>query len=118
MPLSPRTSTVLLSRRRSALPLSELVRAIRDQRLAVGKRTGVIGFHGIVVPKSEVDVLAALSRAARDMVLEQIPGSMAAAEFGRSVGLRDGGVFHAMIIAGHVPASGITGLGMLAAQAN
>lgn len=96
--------TLLLACRRAGVPLSDLVLAIGDQRLTVGQRAGVTGFHGIVVPKSEVDVIATLSRAVRDMVPEEIPGSMAAAEFGRSVGLRDGGVFQVMICAGHVSA--------------
>jgi hypothetical protein len=96
--------TLLLACRRAGVPLSELVRAIGDQRLTVGQRAGVNGFHGIVVPKSEVDVIAAPSRAVRDMVLEEIPGSMAMAEFGRSVGLRAGGVLQALIDAGHVSA--------------
>ena len=96
--------TLLLACRRSGAPLSELVRAIRDQRLTVGQRSGVSGFHGIVVPKAGVDVIAAPYRALLVLALEEIPGSMAAAEFGRSVGLRDGGVFQAMIEAGHVPA--------------
>jgi predicted ArsR family transcriptional regulator len=51
-----------------------------------------------------VDVLAAPARAARDEMLDEVPGSMAAAEFGRSVGLRDGGMFQALIEAGHVSA--------------
>lgn len=96
--------TLLLACRRSGVDLAVLVRAIRDKRLTVGQRAGEAGFHGIVVPKSEVDVLAAPSRAARDEVLEEVPGSMAAAEFGRAIGLRDGGVFQAMIEAGHVSA--------------
>lgn len=96
--------TLLLACRRSAVPLSELVRAIREQRLNVGQRSGASGFHGIVVPKAEVDLIAAPYRAAPDLALEEIPGSMAAAEFGRSVGLRDGGIFQAMIEAGYVPA--------------
>lgn len=96
--------TLLLARRRSEVALDTLVRAIREKRLSVGQRAGVPGFHGIVVAKSEVDVLAAPARAARDEVLEEVPGSMAAAEFGRAVGLRDGGVFQAMIEAGHVSA--------------
>jgi hypothetical protein len=96
--------TLLLACRRSGVDLAGLVRAIRDKRVTVGQRAGVPGFHGIVIPKSEVDVLAAPSRAARDEVLEEVPGSMAAAEFGRAVGLRDGGVFQAMIEAGHVSA--------------
>jgi len=97
--------TLLLACRRTGVPLSDLVRAIGDQRLTVGQRAGVNGFHGIVVPKSEVDVIGAPFHAVRDMVPEEIPGSMAAAEFGRSVGLRDGGVFQVMIDAGHVPAN-------------
>lgn len=96
--------TLLLACRRSGVPLSEFVRAIGDQRLTVGQRADVKGFHGIVVPKSEVEVIAASARAVRGKLLEKIPGSMAAAEFGRSVGLRDGGVFQALIDAGHVPA--------------
>lgn len=96
--------TLLLARRRTEVALDTLVRAIRDKRLTVGQRGGVPGFHGIVVPKSEVDVLAAPARAARDEALEEASGSIAAAEFGRSVGLRDGGVFQAMFEAGHVSA--------------
>lgn len=96
--------TLLLACRRTGVPLSELIRAVGDQRLTVGQRAGVNGFHGLVVPKSVVDVIAAPSRAVRDMVLEAIPGSMTMAEFGRSVGLRAGGAFQAMIDAGHVPA--------------
>ena len=49
-------------------------------------------------------MIAAPYRAVPEVVQEEIPGSMPAAEFGRSVGLRDGGVFQAMIEAGHVPA--------------
>jgi len=96
--------TLLLACRRSGVPLSELVRAIRDQRLTVGQRSDVNGFHGIVVPKSEVDVLAAPAQAVRDELLEEVPGSVTAAKFGRSVGLRNGGVFQALIEAGHVSA--------------
>ena len=96
--------TLLLARRRSVIALDTLVRAIRGNRLTVGRKAGVPGFHGIVIPKSEVDVLAVLARAVRDEVLEEVPGSMAAAEFGRGIGLRDGGVFQAMIEAGHVTA--------------
>ncbi len=95
---------LLLACRRSGVDLAGLVQAIREQRLTVGQRAGVPGFHGIVVPKLEVDVLAAPARAARDEVLEEVPGSMAAAEFGKSIGLRDGGVFQAMIEAGQVSA--------------
>ena len=96
--------TLLLAFRRSGVGFAGLVQAIRNRRLTVGQRAGVVGFHGIVVHKSEVDALAAPSQATRDNILDEVSGSMAAAEFGRSVGLRDGGVFQAMIDAGHVNA--------------
>lgn len=96
--------TLLLARRRSRAPLQDLVQAIRVRRLTVGRQDGVPGFHGIVVPKSEVDVVVPPFRTTRSIVIEEVPGSMAAAEFGRSVGLRDGGFFLSMIDAGHVPA--------------
>lgn len=99
--------TLLLARRRSGAPLQELVQAIRVRRLTVGQQDGVHGFHGIVVQKSEVDVIAAPFQTTRNTVIEEVPGSMAAARFGRSVGLRDGGFFQSMIDAGHVPASQI-----------
>ncbi|MCF8487177.1 MAG: TniQ family protein [Rhodobacteraceae bacterium] len=67
--------TLLLACRRSGVPLSELIRAIGDQRLTVGQRAGVTGFHGIVVPKSDVDVLAAPARAVRDEFLEEVPAA-------------------------------------------
>lgn len=96
--------TLLLACRRRGVALDDLIRRIRGKHLTVGKRAGVPGFHGIVVPKSEVDALDAPSRVTTDEVPEELPGSMAAAEFGRSVGLRDGGVFQAMIALGHVSA--------------
>ena len=96
--------TLLLAFRRSGIALVDLIRAIRNKRLTVGQRAGVTGFHGIVVPKSEVDVLAAPFLSARNQVIGEVPGNIAVAEFGRSVGLRDGGVFEALIEAGHVSA--------------
>lgn len=99
--------TLLLACRRSGTPLHELVQAIRVRRLTVGQQVGVPGFHGIVVPKSEFDVIAAPFRLTRNIGIEEVSGSMAAAKFGRSVGLRDGGLFQSMIEAGHVPASHI-----------
>lgn len=96
--------TLLIASRVSGVTLHTLIQEIRNGRLTVGKRSGVFGFHGLVVSKAQVDALAAPSRTARDSVLDEMPGSMAAAAFGRSVGLRAGGVFLAMIEAGHVPA--------------
>jgi hypothetical protein len=97
-------TNLLAVRKYRAVSLPALIEAIRDGRLKVGQRVGVPGFHGIVVLKSEVDMIAAPFQAVRDQVIEEIPGNMAVAEFGRSVGLRDSRAFQAMIKAGHVSA--------------
>lgn len=96
--------TLLLACRRKGVDLAELVRRIRDKRLTVGQRTGVKGFHGIILLKSEVDLIAVLRPAKKEMRLVESQETMAAAQFGRSVGLRDNGAFLALIEAGHVPA--------------
>jgi len=101
-----RWETLLRACRRREIGLGDLIARIRDKSMTVGQRTGEAGFHGIVVPRSEVDAIASMPRAIPEDVSEELRG-MAAAEFGRSVGLRDGGVFQSMIEAGYVPASKI-----------
>lgn len=59
----------------------------------------------MVVRKSEVDDLAHTLGVAENSTRDDPSGSVAAAEFGRSVGLRDHGKFIALIEAGHVPAT-------------
>jgi hypothetical protein len=95
--------TLLRACRRREVGLNDLIERIRDKRMTVGQKAGEAGFHGIVVPKSEVNAIAPKPEAIFSAVSEELRG-MAAAAFGRSVGLRDGGVFQAMIEAGHVPA--------------
>ena len=95
--------TLLLASRRSSVALADLVLGIREKRLTLGQRAGVAGFHGIVVRKSEVDRVAAPRLAFRDAVLQEVPGTISAAAFGRSIGLRNDGTFLALIEAGHVP---------------
>lgn len=101
-----RWETLLRACRRREIDLGDLITRIRDKSMPLGQRTGEAGFHGIVVPRSEVDAIAPMPRAIAEDASEELPG-MAAAEFGRSVGLRDGGVFQSMIEAGYVPASKI-----------
>lgn len=99
--------TLLRASRRREIGLGDLIARIRDKSMTVGRRTGEeAGFHGIVVPRSEVDAIAPMLRVKPEEASEELEG-MAAAEFGRSVGLRDGGVFQSMIEAGYVPASQI-----------
>lgn len=95
---------LLLSCRRREVTLSELVQSIRDKRLKVGQRVGVEGFHGIVVLKSEVDLMTVPLKRNPKASLDMLSGTVPAAQFGRSIGLRDGGTFQSLIEAGHVPA--------------
>ncbi|MCZ4354231.1 TniQ family protein [Roseovarius aestuarii] len=95
--------TLLRTCRRKDVGLDELIAGIRNKRLTVGQRSDVAGFHGIVVLKSDVDLIARSPSVDRDAVLVELPG-VAAAEFGRSIGLRHGGVLQAMIEAGYVSA--------------
>lgn len=96
--------TLLFARRRSEISLWTLVEAIREERLSVGQRMRVPGFHGIVVNMKEVDSLVATLRPFEKSVHVELPGVASAAEFGRSIGLRDHGSFTALIEAGHTPA--------------
>ena len=97
--------TLLLARQRTDVGLADLVGTIREGRLAGGQRAGVPGFHGMVVRKRNVDDLALTLGTARTSDGDDPSGSISAAEFGRSVGLRDLGKFLALIEAGHVPAT-------------
>ena len=97
--------TPLLARKRTDVGLADLIGAIREGRLAAGLRAGVSGLHGVVVQKREVDVLALEIEAAENSVGDDSSRLIGAAEFGRSVGLRDLGKFTALIEAGHTPAT-------------
>jgi hypothetical protein len=100
--------TLLLTRKRTRVTLVDLITGIRDKQLTVGQRAGIAGFHGIVLRKIEIEVIVPRREAARKALLDEVlgedHGQTAAAQFGRSVGLRDGGTFLALIEAGHVPA--------------
>ncbi|WP_417245873.1 TniQ family protein [Celeribacter sp.] len=95
--------TLLRACRRRKIGLSDLIERVRDKCMTVGQRNGEVGFHGIVVPKSEVEAITPKPGTIHGTDSEELRG-MAAAAFGRSVGLRDGGVFQALIEAGHVSA--------------
>ena len=102
--------TLLLARKRTRVSLRDQIKAIRDKQLTLGKRTGIPGLHSLLVKKSEVDCLRASLRKDSSLKVGDLanttppPKLMSAAEFGRSVGLRDHGGFIALIEAGHVSA--------------
>lgn len=97
--------TLLLARNRTGLSLRYQVDAIHSKRIALGKRAGVRGLHGLVVRKSDVDSLRTSQSRQKTVIETGLPGMMSAAEFGRSVGLRDHGYFISLIEAGHTPAA-------------
>jgi hypothetical protein len=72
--------------------------------MAIGRRAGVTGLHGLVLRMTEVDALPSSRRRARSPLDIDPAGMTSAASFGRSVGLGDDGNFIALIEAGHVPA--------------
>ena len=102
--------TLLLARKRTTVSMSTLIAAIRDGRLPVGKRAGVAGFHGIVVPKKVVECLVPTLDLEGERVEPGPSDLIPAAEFGRSIGLRDNGNCLALIEAGHVPARQVLNL--------
>jgi hypothetical protein len=96
--------TLLLARKRTRVSILNLIAAIRDGRMPLGQRAGVPGFHGLVVPRISVDRFVRANEAKDRKVNRQSSCLIPAAEFGRSVGLRDNGNFRALIEAGYVPA--------------
>lgn len=96
--------TLLLACRRTDVSLANLIRRVREERLTVGQRAGVPGFHGLVVQKRDVDDLSVALKTAENPDGDALIGLISAAKFGRSVGLRDHGKFLALIEAGHTPA--------------
>jgi hypothetical protein len=96
--------TLLLARKRTRVTFANMINAIRAGRLPVGQRAGVHGFHGFVVPKKEVERLVPSHDVAGEGRDHPPVDLVPAAEFGRSVGLRDNGSFLSLIEAGHVPA--------------
>ncbi|RBI67540.1 hypothetical protein DQW77_17540 [Roseovarius sp. TE539] len=96
--------TLLHACKRRKTGIAHLIDTIRENRLSVGRRRDAQGFHGIVVPKSEVDLIIPPEARVRAESDADLSDTVPAAEFGRSVGLRDGRVFQSLIEAGHVPA--------------
>lgn len=96
--------TLLHACKRRNTGIVHLIDAIRGNRLSVGRRRDVPGFHGIVLLKSEADLIIPPEARVRAASEVDLSDTVAAAEFGRSVGLRDGRVFQSLIEAGHVPA--------------
>ncbi len=95
--------SVQRARQRRSVAVGVIIAAIiQAGELKAGRRAGVEGYGGIVVARAEVDRMAE----ARSVRLT--PERPSAAAFGRSIGMRDGGRFLALVAAGHTPATRVT----------
>lgn len=99
--------TLLHARKRTRFSLTEQITDIQEDRLTLGHLTGVTGFHGLVVQIPEIDRLRAMRPLHDSPKTVGVPGEISAAEFGRSIGLRDHGNFIALVEAGQTTAERI-----------
>jgi hypothetical protein len=85
--------TLQQARKRSAIKVGTLVKAIRDGQLKLGKLEGTFGYHAFLVYRSEVDAQIVFQKERRGYNQPSLEGVMSVAEFGRSIGLRNKGQF-------------------------
>lgn len=103
---TPGWETIQYVQKRLGLSVGQVIAAIREGTLMAGKRSDVFGYHGVVVKCAEADQLKVrLSRDARSESQEPMDCELAAAEFARSVGVRQRGAFLALIEGGHISAT-------------
>jgi len=89
---------------RAHIPVANIISAIRSGELQVGRVVTDEGYHGFSVRKSSVDQWRKARADHAMRAVDTLPGVMSAAEFARSIGLRDKRQFEALIEAGHAEA--------------
>ncbi len=89
---------------RAHMPVGDIISAIRSSELQVGRVAADEGYHGFSVLKSSVDRWRKARADHAMRAVDALPGVMSAAEFARSIGLRDKRRFQALIEAGHAEA--------------
>ncbi|WP_416545761.1 TniQ family protein [Phaeobacter sp. JH209B] len=99
---TPGWETIQHVHKRAGLSVGQVIAAIRDGRLRVGKHAETFGYHGLVVNVAEVDQSELLRP--REQKMAAMEGEMNAAAFARSIGVRQKGAFQALIEGGHTPA--------------
>lgn len=95
----PAWETILRAARRKELGVRPIIAGIQSGEIRVGQQSEIDGFHGLCVWRADVD------RLAKPVPVEEssLSGTIAAAPFGRAVGMRDKGLFLAFVKAGHTP---------------
>lgn len=95
--------TILRAARRREVGIRTIIASIRSGEIRVGKQFGMDGFNGLCVWRADVDRLAKPAPVKE----RSLSGTVAAAAFGRAVGMRDKGLFLAFVKAGHTPTTEI-----------
>ncbi|WP_276612547.1 TniQ family protein [Pseudorhodobacter turbinis] len=98
--------TLQEARRRRGLDVGTIIRLVRSGALKIARSDVVAGYNGFAVLKAEVDTIVA-GRASVAPQFTELSDTISAAAFGRSIGLRDGRRFLALVEAGYVPATEI-----------
>lgn len=96
--------TLQQARRRRGLDVGTIIRLVRSGALKIARSDIPAGYNGFSVCKAEIDTIVA-GRASTSPHFPELSDTTSAAAFGRSVGLRDGGRFLALVEAGYVPAT-------------
>lgn len=92
------------ARRRKGLDVGTIIRSVRSGVLKIATADVSAGYSGFYVLKAEIDAIAA-GRVSATPHFPELSDTVSAAAFGRSIGLRDGRRFLALVEAGYVPAS-------------
>ena len=95
--------TIQLSHKRRGLSVGDTIAAVREGRLTLGQRDGVVGYHGFCVPMDEGDGLTSRLGIRGPAVIQKIGTPVSS--FGRHIGIRDGSNLTALIASGHCQAS-------------
>ncbi|MGY6410818.1 MAG: TniQ family protein [Alkalilacustris sp.] len=94
---APGWQRLVLMRQHTGVGMDRMISGIREASLSAGCSSAQAGFTGILVRWDEVERLAS------DHVSASV--GIPAGTFGRSIGLRDNGLFLTFISAGHTPAT-------------
>lgn len=102
--------TIQQAKKRSGLTVRAIIEAIQEGKLSAGLLPGPREYHGVVVLKREIDGMKATKVIQSSRVSSHIDetGLIPAAQFARTLGVRDKGVFHSFLANGHSPSREIT----------
>jgi len=95
------------AKKRRGVAVGTIIKLVRDGAMKIAWADRTVGYRGFVVLRAEVDAVSSRQAKIKSKAPE-MSGSISAAAFGRSVGLREGGLFLALVNAGHVSAFSIT----------